>query len=164
MAVDITKPQAPSLDHQPEIRGAGHGDGPPTTVTHGGSDRATGDSSSSVSGPSSRSTGYATFTKLCREDTDDIADFDDGHATVATGKRVTFADDAEDGSWTSCSRPTRRAVRLIRSVLVVVSACFDRSLFCFVFVSFSSHRSHSRPPSVFRSALPPSRTYVLYVL
>lgn len=104
MPVGATKPQRPPSDHQPKIRGVGH-DGPSTTVTHG----ATGATSvnHSVSGPPSQSTGHSTFAKLRREDTDDIANFEDENPQVATGKRVMFAE-VEDES----PRPARRLVHL----------------------------------------------------
>lgn len=107
MAVDITKPQGPSSDHQPETRGAGH-EGPSTNATPGATNGASVNPSSSTPGPSSRSTGYSIFTKLCREDPDDIADFEDENPPVATAKRVMFADEVEDES----SRPARRLVHL----------------------------------------------------
>ncbi|KAG9313268.1 hypothetical protein JVU11DRAFT_6734 [Chiua virens] len=99
MAIDAAKPQAPSSDHQPEIRGVKH-DGPSITATHRTA------VNSSIAGPSSRSSGYSTFSKLCREDTDDIANFEDQNPPVATGKRVMLTDDndIEDES----SRPARR--------------------------------------------------------
>ncbi|KAN0088340.1 hypothetical protein V8E55_005397 [Tylopilus felleus] len=100
MAVDATKRQRPSSDHHPGIRGAGHED-PSTTVTHGATDGAP--ANPSFPSPSSRSTGCTTFAKLCREDTDDIASFEDEKPPVATGKRVMFAE-VEDEPL----RPARR--------------------------------------------------------
>ncbi|KAG8221164.1 hypothetical protein J3R82DRAFT_2715 [Butyriboletus roseoflavus] len=94
-------------DHRPIISrkpaALGH-EGRSTNAPHGAADGAS--VNPSTPGPSSRSTGYSIFAKLCREDTDDIADFEDENLSVATGKRVTFADDVEDGS----SRPARRVV------------------------------------------------------
>ena len=104
MAVDATKRQRPSSDHHPGIRGAGHED-PSTTVTHGATDGAP--ANPSFPSPSSRSTGCTTFAKLCREDTDDIASFEDEKPPVATGKRVMFAE-VEDEPL----RPARRVVHL----------------------------------------------------
>lgn len=99
-----TKPQGPSSDYQPEIRGAAH-EGHPTTVTHGTAEGAP--VNLSISGPSSRSIGYSTFAKLGREDTDDIANFEDENPPVATGKRVMFAEVEVESS-----RPARRVVHL----------------------------------------------------
>ncbi|KIJ65367.1 hypothetical protein HYDPIDRAFT_39322 [Hydnomerulius pinastri MD-312] len=55
-----------------------------------------------VSNPG-RSSGYSTFAKLCKEDTDDIADFEEEKPLA--GKRAMLTDDAED----ELSRPSRRA-------------------------------------------------------
>ena len=76
----------------------------------------------SIPGPSSRSSGYSTFAKLCREDTDDIADFGDEKPPVATGKRVMFAEVEDDGPL----RPARRVVHLF--ALSRRSSVFDYSL------------------------------------
>jgi hypothetical protein len=97
-----TKPQGPSSDYQPEIRGAGHDT---TTATHCAAEGVP--MNLSIPGPSSRSIGYCTFAKLGREDTDDIANFEDETPPAATGKRVMFAE-VEDES----SRPARRVVHL----------------------------------------------------
>lgn len=105
MAVDVAKPQGLSSDHQPETRGAGH-EGRSTNATHGAAEGTS--VNPCTPGPSSRSTSHSIFAKLCREDTDDIADFEDENLSVATGKRVMFADEVEDGS----SRPARRVVHL----------------------------------------------------
>ena len=117
MAVNATKPQGPSPGHQPEIRGDGY-EGHSTTVTHGTAEGAS--VNLSIPGPSSRSNGYSTFSKLGREDTDDIASFEDENSPVATGKRVMFAE-VEDES----SRPARRVVHLF--ALSCRSSVFDCS-------------------------------------
>ncbi|KAH7891026.1 hypothetical protein F5I97DRAFT_1964424 [Phlebopus sp. FC_14] len=56
-----------------------------------------------ISAPSSRSSGHANFANLCKEDSDDIFDFDE--EKLQSGKRVMFADSIED----EVSRPSRRA-------------------------------------------------------
>lgn len=110
IAVDATKPQ--SSDHQPETRGAGHE--ATTTATHDTSD---GSVNPPLPGPSGRSAGHATFAKLCREDTDDIANFDDEEPPMVTGKRtVMFADEVED-------EPLRPARRIVCVYLCLIGRC-----------------------------------------
>lgn len=129
MAVDATKPQGPSSDHQPETHGAGHA--PSTTAkTHA----TTADASSANSPLTNRSTGpgYTPFSKLLRGDTDDIADFDDEFpvpvsvpvatkmtttttTATKTGKRAMFTDDIDDDD---TLRPARRVVRAFSLSLV----------------------------------------------
>ncbi|KAF8448739.1 hypothetical protein L210DRAFT_3756622 [Boletus edulis BED1] len=103
VAVDTPMPQVPLSDHHPEIRGVGHED-PSTTTAHVVDGASV---NQFIPGPSSRSNGHSTFSTLCREDTDDIANFEDEMPPVATGKRVMFAE-VEDESL----RPARRVVHL----------------------------------------------------
>jgi hypothetical protein len=99
MTVGATKPLGPLPDHQPETQASGAS----ARANRGVAD---GIVNQPISGPSSRSTGYTTFTKLCREDTDDIADFEEAKPQVPANKRAMFADDVEEES----SRPVRRVV------------------------------------------------------
>lgn len=99
MTVDATKPPKPLSDHPPETRGAGHA--PSSAAPHG---TTSGAMHPSLAGASRSTTGYATFSKLCREDTDEIACLEEA-PPVATGKRVLFADEDEDEE---ASRPARR--------------------------------------------------------
>ncbi|KAF9224211.1 hypothetical protein BS17DRAFT_780645 [Gyrodon lividus] len=94
------KSLGPLTDHQPETQGAGLGD------TSSRANRGPADAivNQPIPGPSSRSTGYSTFSKLCREDTDDIADVEEEKPQILMGKRVMFTDDIEESP-----RPTRRA-------------------------------------------------------
>lgn len=99
MTVDATKPPKPLSDRPPETRGAGHA--PSSAAPHG---TTSGAMHPSLAGASRSTTGYATFSKLCREDTDEIACLEEA-PPVATGKRVLFADEDEDEE---ASRPARR--------------------------------------------------------
>ncbi|KIK95068.1 hypothetical protein PAXRUDRAFT_25655 [Paxillus rubicundulus Ve08.2h10] len=88
-------------DHQPETQGTGPS-GASACANRGAADAIV---NQLTSGPSSRSTGHTTFSKLCREDTDDIADFEEAKPQIRlANKRVMFADDVEEES----SRPARR--------------------------------------------------------
>ena len=99
MTADATKPPKPSSDHQPETRGAGHA--PSSAAPHG---TTSGAMHSSHAGASRSTTGYATFSKPYREDTDEIALLEDA-PPVATGKRVLIVDEDEEEE---ASRPARR--------------------------------------------------------
>ncbi|KAF9232453.1 hypothetical protein BU15DRAFT_81243 [Melanogaster broomeanus] len=93
-----------SSSHQPGTYGT-RLDGFSTTAVRGVAETIT-NQPIPVPGPPSRSTGNSTFSKLCREDSDDIGDFKEEKPHVLTGKRVMLADDAGNES----SRPRRRAV------------------------------------------------------
>ncbi|KAF8835564.1 hypothetical protein BDN67DRAFT_1072366 [Paxillus ammoniavirescens] len=97
MTVGATKPLGPLPDHQPETQASGAS----ARANRGAADAI---ANQPISGPSSRSTGHTTFTKLCREDTDDIADFEGARPQVLANKRVMVADDVEEEP----SRPARR--------------------------------------------------------